>query len=402
MISDKQLKVLAFGYSKYDALICDGAIRTGKSSMMMLGFVHWAMTHFNNQTFAICGKTVTAVFRNVIAPFMQLSYVKDNYRVSYASAAHKLIIQKGNVTNTFYAYGGKDESSYMLIQGITLAGVLLDEVVLMVRSFVNQAIARCSVEGSKIWFSCNPDSPEHWFYKEWILKPDKHNALYLHFDLDDNPSLSEEKKRQYRSWYTGRFYDKYIDGKWVKAEGVIYSCFDKEKHVLEPDKLPPRVIEDGTLYLAVDYGITNPFAALLISIYNEEAYVIDEYYYDCEEHDNYRLTDEEHYNNLLELANGEYVECIVIDPSATSFKEVINRRDQFTWRNARNDVIPGISFTTTLFCSGVLHISSKCKNLIRELALYCWDEDAQKDAVIKENDHACDALRYFSYTIAKS
>lgn len=401
MISEKQLKVLSFGYSKYDALICDGAIRTGKSSMMMLGFVHWAMTHFNNQTFAICGKTVTSVFRNVIAPFQQLAHVKDRYVTSYARSANKLVVKRGDVTNTFYVYGGKDESSYMLIQGITLAGVLLDEVVLMVRSFVNQAIARCSVEGSKIWFSCNPDSPEHWFYKEWILKPEKHNALYLHFELDDNPSLSEQKKKQYRSWYEGRFYEKYIEGKWVKAEGLVYSCFDKEKHVVEPQNIPADVY-NGKLYISMDYGITNPFAALLIAIYDYEVWVLDEYYYTHEEHDGERLTDDEHMQNVDKLIGGRHIEPIVIDPSATSFKELIRRKTQYNYRNARNDVIPGISYTTTLFSVGSLHISSKCENLIRELGLYCWDEDAQKDAVIKENDHACDALRYFCYTIAKS
>ncbi|MFR4757716.1 MAG: hypothetical protein ACLT9P_06070 [Evtepia gabavorous] len=79
-------------------------------------------------------------------------------------------IRCGGVENTYFLFGGKDEGSAALIQGVTLAGVLLDEVALMPRSFVEQACARCSVTGAKFWFSCNPAGPGHWFYREWICK----------------------------------------------------------------------------------------------------------------------------------------------------------------------------------------------------------------------------------------
>ena len=112
-----------------------------------------------------------------------------------------IVARRGNRENRIYLFGGKDESSYTLVQGVTLAGVLLDEVALMPRSFVEQALARCSVKGSKLWFNCNPENPQHWFRQEWILKPEKHNALHLHFLMDDNPSLDEETKARYRSMY---------------------------------------------------------------------------------------------------------------------------------------------------------------------------------------------------------
>ena len=137
-----------------------------------------------------------------------------------------IIVRRGPRENRFYLFGGKDESSYTLIQGITLAGVLFDEVALMPRSFVNQAMARCSVEGSKLWFNCNPDNPLHWFRQEWILKAPERNALHLHFLMDDNPSLSEDKKAQYRSMFSGVFYQRYILGQWVMGEGLIYDMFD--------------------------------------------------------------------------------------------------------------------------------------------------------------------------------
>ena len=162
MISDKQKKILAFPYSKYDALICDGAVRSGKTSIMMWAFVDWAMREFSGQWFGICGKTVDSASKNIIVPFISMSRAKERYTLRWRRADKILEVRRGAVTNFFEVFGGKDESSFMLIQGRTLAGVLLDEVVLMPRSFVEQALTRCSVDGAKLWFSCNPDSPQHW------------------------------------------------------------------------------------------------------------------------------------------------------------------------------------------------------------------------------------------------
>lgn len=134
----------------------------------------------------------------------------------------------------------------------------MDEVVLMPESFVKQALARCSVEGARFWFSCNPDNPNHWFKKEWIDRREEHNALRLHFTLDDNPSLSEKKKEQYRRDFTGVFYDRFILGRWVVAEGLVYPMFDEEKHVLKEP-----VETEGDYYVSSDYGIQNPNVFLL-------------------------------------------------------------------------------------------------------------------------------------------
>ena len=165
MIGDKQKKILAFPYSKYTALICDGAVRSGKTSLMMVAFVDWAMREFNNQRFGVCGKTVDSAIKNIIVPYISMSYAKKRYSIRWRRGEKILEVKCGGKMNIFEVFGGKDESSFALIQGRTLAGVLMDEVVLMPRSFVEQALTRCSVEGSRFWFSCNPGSPKHWFYE---------------------------------------------------------------------------------------------------------------------------------------------------------------------------------------------------------------------------------------------
>ena len=254
MISPKQRKILAFPYTNYDALICDGAIRSGKTAIMTIAFIDDAMRRYNGQRFGICGKTVNSAIKNIIDPYRRTAYAEKckHYKLQWRGSSNELIVKRGKKTNIFEVFGGRDESSFALIQGRTLAGVLIDEVALMPRSFVEQACARCSVDGSKLWFNCNPNSPQHWFYLEWIKEAKSKNALHLHFDLEDNPSLSERIIQRYKSMYTGIFYRWYILGEWCVAEGLVYSSFGEQNIV---DEIPTS----GEYYISVDYGTKHPF-----------------------------------------------------------------------------------------------------------------------------------------------
>lgn len=228
-VSQKQADIFRFPHEDYDALICDGAIRTGKTIMMIVSYIEWAMHEYTESNFGVCGKTVRAAERNIVMPLLQLRSVAKKYDITYLRSLSLITIKKGNHVNYFYIFGGKDESSYQLIQGITLCGVLFDEVALMPESFVDQAIARTiSTSNAKLWFNCNPESPLNWFYTEWIQKLDQHNAKRIHFLLDDNPGLTEEAKKKARNNFSGVFYQRYILGEWVEAEGLIYPMFTKD------------------------------------------------------------------------------------------------------------------------------------------------------------------------------
>ncbi len=388
-ISNKQRQIMAFPYTKYDALICDGAIRSGKTVFMMLSFVDDAMRRFNNQRFGICGKTVDSAIKNIITPYLGLSYAKQKYRIQWRRSDKLLIVSKGKTQNVFEIFGGKDESSFMLIQGRTLAGILMDEVALMPRSFVEQAVARCSVEGSKLWFNCNPDSPQHWFYTEWIKNAKERNALHLHFLLDDNPSLSESIIQRYKSLYTGVFYQRYILGEWVLAEGLVYE-FNESNITDEQNK-------GAEYYISVDYGTLNPFSAGLWSVTGDKAVRIKEYYYDGRNKKK-QMTDEEYCDAIMELAKGAYITKVIVDPSAASFITALKRRG-FRVQQANNSVIDGIRRTAVYLCNGNIKIHRSCVDAIREFGLYRWDEKQNEDKVIKENDHAMDDIRYFCNTI---
>ncbi|MBE6723308.1 MAG: PBSX family phage terminase large subunit [Ruminococcaceae bacterium] len=392
--SEKQRQILTFPYSGFSSLICDGAVRAGKTCIMSLSFVLWAMGNFSGQNFGICGKTVVSAERNIIRPLMGIRYLQQHFKIHFAN--HVLTVSRGDKTNLFYIFGGKDESSYQLIQGITLAGVLLDEVALMPESFVNQALARCSVDDSKYWFNCNPEGPQHWFYQNWILKPEKHNALHLHFLLDDNPSLSEEKKQEYYSSYTGVFYDRYIRGLWVVAEGRVYPMFtDSPNSFIRHESLAGI---DGQWFVSMDYGTANPTAMQLWCVQDHKATMVHEYYYDSRKVGSQK-TDEEYYAELEKLTDGYYIRKVIVDPSAASFIECIRRHGKFRVWEADNNVLDGIRVTSSFLHAGMLQFHESCKDTIREFGLYRWDDDKNDDTVIKENDHAMDAMRYFCYTV---
>lgn len=395
--SKKQLKVLRFPYTAYNALICDGAVRSGKTSVMSLSFILWAMARFDRCNFAFCGKSVGSVERNIMRPLLAVRYLQDEFSIRYTRSDHTLTVRRGKKENTFYLFGGKDESSYTLIQGITLAGVLLDEAALMPRSFVEQALARCSVDGAKFWFNCNPENPFHWFYQEWILQPEKHNALHLHFLMEDNPSLTDATRKNYESMFSGVFYQRYVLGEWAIAEGLVYPMFDAIDNTC--NDIPWQAVQRGKWYISIDYGTVNPCSMGLWVVFQGIAYRVKEYYYDSRKPENIQKTDEEHYESLEELAGDRKIERVVVDPSAASFKETVRRHGKFPVWDANNSVLDGVRLAGTLLKAGRLKIHRSCKDCIREFGIYSWDSDSEADAVIKENDHAMDDIRYFCATI---
>ena len=382
-------------FKNQKAIICDGSVRSGKTVSMILGFVHWAMRFFDGKNFGICGKTISSTERNIILPLLNMPDITDYYSLQYIRGENKrIIIRSGSHTNTFFIFGGKDESSYTLVQGITLSGVLFDEVALMPKSFVDQAVARTLSEPeARYWFNCNPESAEHWFYKEWICNTRQKKALHLHFTMQDNPILSPEQIADAERLYTGVFYNRYIKGLWCVAEGLIYPMFDKAVHV---KSLPHP---QGEWYVSVDYGTLNAFSAGLWCYDGTTAYRVAEYYYSGREQKRQR-TNTQYLQSIQQLTAGKSISAVIVDPSAASFIAEL-RQAGFLVRKGKNDVVEGIRRTAAALEQGKLLFSPDCKNSFREFALYRWDESSSQDRPIKENDHAMDDIRYFVSTILR-
>ncbi|WP_101697264.1 PBSX family phage terminase large subunit [Clostridium minihomine] len=394
--SQKQLQALSWWckgspYEHCNAVICDGAVRSGKTLCLSISFIAWSFYRFQGQSFALCGKTIRSVKRNLVTPMLPI--LKDNgFDCTFRLTENLLEVSAGQYTNRFYLFGGKDESSSALIQGMTLAGVLFDEVALMPRSFVEQALARCSVEGAAFWFNCNPEHPGHWFYQEWIRDPKRKNALYLHFRMEDNPSLSRQVLDRYRDLYSGTFYQRFVLGKWVAAQGLVYPFMTAERFCPMPKGDFERFV------VSCDYGTANPSSFGLWGKQNGCWYRLEEYYYDSRR-EGLQRTDEEHYTGLEQLIDGRNIDCVVADPSAASFMAVIGRHGKYRVVPANNDVLDGIRLVGVALKQGDVCICDTCIDAMREFSLYRWNADLTRDAPVKENDHAMDDIRYFVATI---
>jgi len=396
--SKKQKQVLSWWehpkYKEKEAIICDGSVRAGKTVIMSLSYIFWAMESYDEEQFGMAGKTIGSLRRNVIRPLKKMLRGRG-YAVKDNRTDNILEITKNGKTNYFFLFGGKDEASQDLVQGLTAAGFFFDEVALMPQSFVNQATARLSVDGAKAWFNCNPAGPHHWFKLEWIDKLSEKHAIRIHFTMEDNPSLSQRVIERYKRMYSGVFYDRFIRGLWVLSEGIIFDNFNKDTMVKEP----PADIPANQYYVSIDYGTQNATAFLLWGRYGKQWHCIDEWYYSGRDSSRQK-TDEEYSQELRKFVEGKKA-TIIVDPSAASFIAQL-QKDGFTVIKARNDVLDGIRATQVAMNKGSIYFSSKCTNLFTEFASYIWDEKATErgeDKPIKQHDHACDALRYFVYTI---
>ena len=389
------------------AIIADGAIRSGKTVCMSLSFVIWAMVNFDGQNFGMAGKTIGSFRRNVLGPLTKMM-VSRGIRFDYRRGDNLMYISFKGHNNTFYIFGGKDEASQDLVQGVTLAGFFFDEVALMPESFVNQATARCSVDGSKFWFNCNPEGPQHWFKKNWVDRQKEQDAVYLHFTMEDNLSLSEDIKRRYRNQYTGVFYDRYILGLWRIAEGIIYDMFDYNKHVIKPEELTytddtgnkrSKLLE--TTYISCDYGTQNPTVFLMWKKDKEGIwYCVKEYYYSGRA-EKKQKTDAEYVEDLKKFIGDEKIRAMVIDPSAASFIEAVRRAD-IPVLKGKNDVLDGIREVGVLLNNNKLKFVDTCDKTFEEFGEYAWDPKAGErgeDAPLKTSDHCMDAVRYFVHTV---
>lgn len=402
--SRKQKQILTWWTDKSavkdkKGIIADGAIRSGKTLSMSLSYVMWAMYCFNNTNFGMAGKTIGSFRRNVVF-WLKLMLFSRGYHVKDNRTENVLEVSYKGKVNRFYIFGGSDEGSQDLVQGLTAGGFFFDEVALMPESFVNQATGRCSVPGSKWWFNCNPQGPFHWFKTNWIEELENKRLIYLHFTMDDNLSLDEQTKDDYRNMYTGVFFQRYILGLWTAAEGVIYDMFSMIKHVVESF----AISESTQTYISVDYGTQNATVFLLWQKGSDGIwYCVKEYYYSGRDNKKQK-TDSEFADDLEEFVGNLKITKVVVDPSAASFIAELKKRG-FSVRKARNDVVDGIRFTGSLLNEEKIKFLDVCKKTIKEFGSYVWDEKAEKkgeDKPVKQHDHAMDAVRYFCYTIIKS
>lgn len=367
--------------------IWEGSVRSGKTYASIVAFGKFVLQSPPGELM-IVGRTSEAIVRNVVKPMQELF---KGY-VSWAPGKRILTLAEREI----WVVGAADERAAGKIQGSTLVGAYVDEISLIPRSFFEMLISRLSLQRARLFGTTNPDSPFHWL-KELLDKADNDYLKHWHFRLTDNPYLPEGYVENLKRSYSGLWYKRYIEGKWVLAEGAIYDFFNTKLHVIEQ---PPSFA--NYYVVGIDYGTTNPTAFVLLGV-NPSVYpniwVENEYYWDSKAQ-NRQKTDSEFAQDLVKFIEGKNVRGIYLDPSAASFKAELRRSGISALFDANNNVLDGIRFVSTQISNGRVAICSNCANLIKEFGTYCWDEKARAlgiDKPLKSSDHLCDALRYGLY-----
>ncbi|MDR0992688.1 MAG: PBSX family phage terminase large subunit [Ruminococcus sp.] len=399
-LSAKQRLIMSWAYGgKYRGIIADGAVRTGKTVCMAAAFILWAMKSFSGMNFAVCGKTIRSAERNIIAPLRDMADIAKYFRIRYKKNDNCLTIteKKSRRQNRFYIFGGRDETSYMLIQGITLAGVMFDEAALMPESFIEQACARTiSVEDSKLWFNCNPGSKHSYFYENWICKAKEKNLLRVTLLLPDNPILSKKQIEEAQSMYSGVFRERYILGRWVEAEGLVYPAFAEN-----PERFSLHS-ESGIIFgsIGLDFGGNgSAHAAVLVGFTKNfgKIAVLDEYYRKeiitptALERDITAFV-----SNAPKMPlNGLYcdsAEQVLIKGIKNALAA---KRIPIEVKNARKSAVNDrIAFLTVIMDKGRFFISDKCSRLKDALCSAVWGKNGERLDNGSVNIDSLDALEY--------
>lgn len=381
-LSKKQMDFLLDSTAEIN--IADGAVRSGKTHVFNLRWLEYIMTAPPGDLLMV-GKTIRTLEQNVLKPRNGIFDMLGPGNYQYNSSTGELFIAGRKI----YCKGANDESAENKIRGMTLAGALCDEVTLFPKSFVDQLKARCSVAGAKQFWNCNPDSPFHYIKTEYLDNPEmQYIVKHWRFLMDDNPYLVRHNPQYIanasKTW-KGVFYLRNVLGEWALADGLVYSHFDRNVHVVKT--LPEKF---DKIYAAIDYGTTHPTAFILLGKLGDKLYVIKEYYHNGKL--NSQLADD-----YVKFIDGYTINGLTVDSAAASFILELKSRGIHV-KDCIKDVNDGISKVSSLLGELNLYVHESCTNLIKEFCTYSWDTKKSaasgKDIVIKLNDDALDALRY--------
>nr|WP_202122286.1 PBSX family phage terminase large subunit [Streptomyces sp. BA2] len=393
-LSRKQLRSIGQATARIN--LWHGSVRSGKTIASLLAFVIAVATAGPSGLIIICGRSLQTIERNVLEPLQD--------RALFGPLARHVVHTRGATTatilgRTVHLIGAADARAEGRLRGLTAQLAYVDEATLLPEGFWVQLLARLSVPGARLYATTNPDSPRHWLKTGYLDRAGELNLHSWHFKLADNPSLSPDYVADLAAEYVGLWRRRMIDGAWVVAEGAIYDMWDEARHVV--DELPDM----RRHWCGVDYGTTNPFAAVLLGEGTDgRLYVCAEWRHDSRTV--HRSMTDAQYSRAVRAwldALGITPEWTFIDPSAASFSTQMWQDGHPGLARATNGVTDGIRSVSSLLAADRLLVHDSCEGLLAELPGYSWDPKATErgdDAPIKVDDHSADALRYVVHSTA--
>lgn len=374
-----------------DFVIADGSIRSGKTIACIIGFLTWSQEMFSGQSFILAGKTMGALKKNVVRPMQQILEAWG-WSYTYIRSGTDARIEIGS--NTYYLYGANTEASQDALQGLTAAGAYADEAALFPQSFIDQMIGRCSVDGWKVWMNCNPEGPHAYIKEEFIDKAKQKKVYRLHFMMDDNLTLSVQRKEAYkRSWSPGSvFYKRFILGLWVAADGLIYQQFadNVKQYLIDENWLKENEIIYATI--GVDFGGTKSAHSFTLTGFTrgyKQVVVLDEYY--CKKRINPKQLQDD-FIDFVRRAQSKYkvyeAYCDSAEQTLIAGLEMacVQARVGIEIKNAiKGSINDRIAFYNSLIAQNRWKIMSHCKHIIEAFENACYD-DKKKNMDVRLDD----------------
>lgn len=398
-LTKKQAEYIREAHHRWN--VASGAVRSGKSHLQVSYTIPMRLEERRGKRGLrlILGATRANIERNILQP------MRDIFGNSFASD-----INSKNFAWIFgekvYCIGADKISQVAKIRGSEIAYCAIDEATDINKEVFEMLKSRLSLPWSCCDITTNPQSPNHWF-KEFLDSVDQGVDIYLqNYTIYDNPFLPPDYVHALETEYAGGiWFDRYILGKWTLAEGLVYPNF---KRALYDDSDVVGMTPKDYI-ISLDYGTSNPFAAMLWAKY--DVWRCPKVLYYSGRDTGIQKTDNEYLKMLEDFVRPimqeresrnafGYLEKIrvIVDPSAASFIALLRKSKWFQPWSANNEVINGIRDTSSAIETGRIKVHRSCQDWIDEIQGYRWDEECTEDRPIKESDHLMDAMRYFVNT----
>ncbi|SNR44249.1 phage terminase, large subunit, PBSX family [Haloechinothrix alba] len=386
-LSEKQVTSIVESTARIN--LWEGAIRSGKTVASLLRWLGYVADPPRGGQLVVAGRTRESIGRNLFGPLTDPTVFGPLAKqVHYTAGAPTADV----LGRTVHVLGANDAKAEAKLRGMTCSGAYVDEVTVLPESFFRQLLGRMSVRGSRLFGTTNPDNPSHWLRRDFLTRADALNLASWRFRLHDNPHLDPDYIASLEAEFTGLWHRRFVQGEWVVAEGAVYDMFDTDRHVVS--ELPPL---DRVVGVGVDYGTSNPFAALMLALTRDGRLVVTREYRHDPKTARRQNTDTDFTRALAAWIGDEEPRWFAVDPSAASFKLELHRAGFKSVADANNRVLDGIRLVSSLLSRGLLLVHESCTGLLNEIPGYAWDDAKAakgEDVPIKANDHSCDALRY--------
>lgn len=369
-----------------------GSIRSAKTAGA--AFVAFARACASKDRQLHLSKTRGAYRRNVLPYIRDYCYIFGKDLKDRMGATDPHILVDGTECHVF---GGSNEAASQAMQGFTSYFTLIDEAPLIPKKVVDEAIARSSGAGCKLLMTMNPESPGHWFKREFWDRAGEMGARLMVSRLEDNPHIDDDTKLAYKAAFSGHVYQRKIEARWVGAQGLVYPSWMSERW------------DGGTggryVDLAMDWGQSAPTAGIAMQLQPGGHWLACGEYYSDSSVEELRVA--QHAQGLVGLGRSRgLLDRLIIDPSAAALRVELERMGWYVWRGV-NDVDVGIQNLRIALESGAIRIDAvECPRLADEIAGLQWDAKATERGDDKPDqslpDHALDALRYFGMNRLRS